>query len=231
MPEKILVVDDNQIMRSSVVRLLQAEAYDVVEAADGTEALSQYARTSPDLVIMDINMPHMDGIEAVRHLRQFTGVPILMLSVRGSEPEKVTGLDIGADDYLSKPFGSSELLARVRALLRRRVHDTLSPKPQVLRLGGGDLVIDAVEQRVLRAGQVVHLTPIEARLLFTLAERPGEPFTHQQLVDSVWGDDTSGTTQNLKLYVLYLRRKLEQDPSDPQYVQTVRGAGYMLATT
>jgi two-component system, OmpR family, KDP operon response regulator KdpE len=230
MPEKILIVDDNQTIRSSLARLLEGEAYEVFEAADGEEGLAQYARYSPDLVIMDINMPRMNGLEAVQRLREFSAVPVLMLSVLGSENEKVTGLDVGADDYLGKPFGANELLARVRALIRRRRNQqSLTEQPAVLRLGGGELVIDLAEQRVLRDGQLVHLTPLEARLLFTLAGRPGDAFGRDDLVRAIWGDDPAGTVQNLKLYVLYLRRKIERDPAQPTYVLTARGAGYKLA--
>lgn len=229
MPEKILVVEDNQAMRLSLVRLLEGESYEVVQAVDGEDALAKYAQHSPDLVIMDINMPRMNGLEAVRRLREFSGVPILMLSVRSNEMDKVYGLNVGADDYLAKPFGRDELLARIRALLRRHVHERLASRRDVLRLGGGELIIDREQQQVLLGGQLVRLTPIESRLLFTLAERPGEVFTQRQLLEAVWEGDPSGTSQNLKLYILYLRRKIEPDPEEPRYLLTVRGVGYMLA--
>jgi two-component system KDP operon response regulator KdpE len=231
MAEKILVVDDNRIMRLSLARLLEAELYDVVLASDGEEALEQYARVSPDLVVMDINMPRMNGLEALRRLREFSQVPVLILSVRNTEPDKVTGLDVGADDYLTKPFGAAELLARVRALLRRQwgAGRTATEGPDVVRLGGGELLIDRRAEQVLNHGQSVHLTPQESRLLFTLAQRPGQPFDHSELIKAVWGDDPAGTIQSLKLYVLYLRRKIEPDPGNPCYIITVRGAGYMLA--
>jgi two-component system, OmpR family, KDP operon response regulator KdpE len=232
MPEKILIVEDNAIMRRSLVRLLEAESYAVEEATDGEDGLAKCARIDPDLVIMDVNMPRMDGIEALRHLREVSQVPVLILSVRGTRNDKVLGLDNGADDYLGKPFGANELLARVRALLRRRP----PTRPEldgsaVLRLGGGNLVIDLTDGRVVRGGQLVHLTPHEARLLFTLAGKPGEVFTHQQLIEAIWGDDPAGNLQGLKLYVLYLRRKIERDPAQPCYVVTVRGSGYSLAVT
>jgi DNA-binding response OmpR family regulator len=228
--EKILIVDDNQSMRRSLARLLETEAYQVAEAADGEEGLVEYARFLPDLVVMDINMPRMNGLEAIRQLRQFSGVPILVLSVRGSETDKVAGLDTGADDYLPKPFGAEEFLARLRALLRRqRLREIPKERPGVLRLGGGELIIDPAEQRVLCSGQVVHLTPLEAKLLFTLAQRPGEPFSQKQLLAVLWRGDPAATMSNLKLYILYLRRKLEPDPTHPRYVLTVRGSGYKLA--
>jgi len=142
----------------------------------------------------------------------------------------VLGLDTGADDYLPKPFGADEFMARLRALLRRqRLREIPKERPGVLRLGGGELIIDPAAQQVLRDGQLVHLTPLEARLLFTLAQRPGETFSQKQLLATIWGDDPSGTLSNLKLYILYLRRKLEPDPENPRYVLTVRGSGYMLA--
>ena len=230
MPEKILVVEDSVAMRRSLVRLLEWESYEVAEAADGEEGLAQFARVQPDLLILDINMPRMNGLEVIRRLREFSGVPILVLSIRVSESDKVVGLNAGADDYLGKPFGADELLARVRALLRRRqVHEDLTTKPDVLRLGGGELIIDPREQRVLLKGEVVHLTPIEAKLLFTMAARPGQAFSHRELLQAVWESDSSGTRQNLKLYVLYLRRKIEPDVDEPRYLVTVRGSGYMLA--
>lgn len=230
MAEKILIVDDNYSMRRALARLLESEAYQVAEAADGEEGLAQYARLLPDLVVMDINMPRMNGLEAISRLRQFSGVPILVLSVRNSETDKVVGLDAGADDYLPKPFGAEEFMARVRALLRRqRLREIPKERPGVLRLSGGELIIDPAEQQVLRNGQPVHLTPLEARLLFTLAERPGQVFSQKQLLAALWSGDPSGTTANLKLYILYLRRKLEPDPENPRYVLTVRGSGYMLA--
>ena len=175
MPEKILIVEDNISMRRSIVRLLEQESYQVFQAANGEEGLREYARSSPDMVIMDINMPHMDGLEATQRLREFTGVPILILTVRGAESDKVAGLDTGADDYLTKPFGADELLARIRALLRRRrAPEHAGEQSMVLRLGAGELIIDRGEQRVLLKGQLVRLTPIETRLMFVLAERPGE---------------------------------------------------------
>ena len=147
-----------------------------------------------------------------------------------SDRSLVVGLDIGADDYLAKPFGANELLARVRALLRRTMRsDGSVGGPNVLRLGGGALVIDRTERRVLLNGQLVHLTPIEAKLLFVLAESPGKTFARKELVRAVWGSDSSGTTQNLKLYMLYLRRKVETNPDEPRFLLTVRGTGYMLA--
>ncbi len=227
MSEKILIVEDSEAMRNALVRLLDMEAYQVFTAADGETGLAEFARVQPDLVIMDINMPRMNGLDAVRRLREFSTTPVLILSVRNSEGDKVIGLNLGADDYLAKPFGASELLARVRALLRRR--GTPVENPHVLRLGGGTLVIDCDSGQVLLQGQLVHLTPIETRLLLTLAEEPGKTFTRRELIRVVWGQDSSGTSQNLKLYILYLRRKIEPDPDAPRFLLTARGFGYMLA--
>lgn len=230
MPERILIVEDSHALRESLVRLLESESYEVMEAEDGAEGLAQVSRFHPDVVIMDVNMPRMNGLEAIARLREFSDVPVLVLSVRSAMTEKVTGLDAGADDYLGKPFGVEELLARVRALLRRRrtAHNS-SAAPMALRLGGGDLTIDLAEQRVLRHGQVVHLTPLEARLLFALAQQPGNTVSHEQLLETVWHGEPSVTLRNLKLYVLYLRRKIEPDPTHPRYLLTSRGTGYRLA--
>jgi two-component system KDP operon response regulator KdpE len=231
MAEKILIVEDSQVLRQSLVRLLEAEAYEVAEAGDGLEGLAQASRFGPDLVVMDINMPRMDGLQALQHLRESSTVPVLMLSVRSSQPDKVVGLDTGADDYLGKPFGVEEFLARVRALLRRRrVAEPRREGSRVLRLGGGELTIDLAERRVLLSGQLVQLTPLEGQLLFTLAEQAGAAVSREELLKAVWPDDPEATYQNLKLYILYLRRKIEPDPAQPRYLMTVRGTGYRLAT-
>ena len=230
MPEKILIVEDSEAMRNALTRLLEMEAYQVFTAADGEAGLAEFARVQPDLVIMDINMPRMDGLDALRRLRGFSMTPVLILSVRGSEGDKVLGLNTGADDYLAKPFGASELLARMRALLRRRRQEAPAEGSRVLRLGGGMLVIDREAGQVLFQGQLVHLTPVEARLLLTLAGQPGKTFTRKELIRAVWGYDPAGTSQNLKLYILYLRLKIEPDPEAPRFLLTARGFGYTLAT-
>jgi two-component system, OmpR family, KDP operon response regulator KdpE len=231
MSEKILVVEDSPALRQSVTRLLEAEMYEVVQAADGLEGLQQAGLCSPDLIIMDVNMPRMGGLEALQRLREFSAVPVLMLSVRNSQNDRVIGLDTGADDYLAKPFGVEELLARVRALLRRQRFANVVQTERVpaLRLGGGELTIDPSEHRVLFNGQLVRLTPLEARLLFKLAERPGVAISRQELLSAAWEDDPDATDENLKLYILYLRRKLEPDPTHPRYILTARGLGYQLA--
>jgi DNA-binding response OmpR family regulator len=231
MSEKILIVEDNPALRQSLARLLEAELYEVVQAVDGAEGLQQAGLCQPDLIIMDVNMPRMDGLQAVQRLREFSAVPVLMLSVRNSQNDRVIGLDIGADDYLAKPFGVEELLARVRALLRRQrfAYIAQPDRPTAIRLGGGELTIDLAEHRVLFNGQLVRLTPLEARLLFKLAERPGTPISREELLSAAWEDDPKATEENLKLYILYLRRKLEPDPAHPRYILTARGIGYQLA--
>lgn len=230
MPEKILIVEDSQVLRRSLVRLFESEAFQVAEASDGVEGLSQVTRFDPDLVIMDINMPRMDGLEALRRLREFSTIPVLILSVRSMLSDKVLGLDTGADDYLAKPFGVEELLARVRALLRRRQKVGRANGPSVLRLGGGELTIDLAERRALLNGRVLLLTPLESRLLFTLAERAGEVVDRKDLLRNGWPDGAEATVENLKLYVLYLRRKIEPDPAHPRYLLTARGKGYRLVS-
>ncbi len=231
MSEKILIVEDSPALRQSLARLLQAELYDVVQAIDGVDGLQKASLCQPDLIIMDVNMPRMDGLSALQRLREFSAVPVLLLSVRNSQNDRVIGLDIGADDYLAKPFGVEELLARVRALLRRQrfAHIGQAERPASLRLGGGELTIDLTERRVLFNGQLVRLTPLEARLLFKLAERPGVAISRQELLAAAWEDDSNATDENLKLYILYLRRKLEPDPTHPRYILTARGIGYQLA--
>jgi two-component system, OmpR family, KDP operon response regulator KdpE len=231
MSEKVLVVEDSPALRQSITRLLEAEMYEVVEAADGAEGLQQVSLCNPDLIIMDVNMPRLSGLEAIQRLREFSAVPVLILSVRNSQNDRVIGLDIGADDYLAKPFGVEELLARVRALLRRQRFANVGQTVRMtaVRLGGGELTIDLVEHRVVFNGQLVRLTPLEARLLFKLAERPGVPISRQELLSAAWEDAPAATDENLKLYILYLRRKLEPDPTHPRYILTARGVGYQLA--
>ncbi len=227
---RILVVEDEKKVASFVKMGLEEESYAVDVSYDGEEG-GVLAETNPyDLIILDIMLPKKSGLSVLRELRdKGINTPVLLLTALGTVEDKVAGLDVGADDYLAKPFGANELLARVRALLRRSAHQGLQAAPQVLRLGGGELVIDRATRRVLVGGQLVHLTPIEAKLLFTLAEDPGKTFTRKELIRSVWSDDSSGTSQNLKLYILYLRRKIEADPEQPRFLLTVRGTGYALA--
>jgi two-component system KDP operon response regulator KdpE len=217
----ILVVDDEPQIRDAVARSLRARGYEVVSASDGSDALDLAATRAPALVIMDLNMPVMDGLEATRRIRAWSSVPILVLSVRDEEEDKIAALDLGADDYLTKPFGTGELLARVRALLRRG-DAAEAPSPYV----AGDVTIDVTARRVSRGGEDVHLTKTEWGLLEALVAHPGKLLTHQWLLQHVWGETYGDDVEVLRVFVSQLRHKIEADPRRPRAIVTEPGIGY-----
>jgi two-component system KDP operon response regulator KdpE len=220
---RVLVVDDEEQIRRAVGRALSARDYAVQLAADGEEALGAAATFDPDLVILDLNMPVLDGLSVTRQLRTRSSVPILVLSVRGEESDKVSALDLGADDYLTKPFGIDELMARVRALLRRaRAQDAPAP----VRFAAGDTLIDLDAHRVVRAGKEVRLTRTEWGLLEELARHPGKLLTHRWLLERVWGPGYSDDLDVLRVFISQLRRKIEPDPRRPRIIATDPGIGY-----
>jgi two-component system, OmpR family, KDP operon response regulator KdpE len=218
---RVLVVDDEQSIRRAVGRALAARGYEVQLATDGEEALTAAAAFQPDLVVLDLNLPALDGLEVCRQLRGWSPVPILVLSVREDEPDKVAALDLGADDYLTKPFGIDELMARVRALLRRA-----QGAPRPARFRTDDLQIDLDARRVTRAGIEVHLTKTEWALLAELCQHPGKLLTHRWLLERVWGPGYAGDVDVLRVFVSQLRKKLEQDPARPKLIATDPGIGY-----
>jgi two-component system, OmpR family, KDP operon response regulator KdpE len=218
---RVLVVDDEQSIRRAVGRALAARGYEVQLATDGEEALTAAAVFQPDLVVLDLNLPALDGLEVCRQLRGWSPVPILVLSVREDEPDKVAALDLGADDYLTKPFGIDELMARVRALLRRA-----QGAPRPARFRTDDLQIDLDARRVTRAGIEVHLTKTEWALLAELCHHPGKLLTHRWLLERVWGPGYAGDVDVLRVFVSQLRKKLEQDPARPKLIATDPGIGY-----
>src|SRR5438067_2107097 len=219
----VLVVDDEPPIRRVLHALFAEHGDTVVEAATGREALELAAACAPDLVVLDIGLPDIPGDQVCRELRLRTPVPILVVSARHSEQEKVRLLDAGADDYITKPFGPSELVARVRALVRRS-RLTGAPPAEPLRLG--EVTVDFVRRVVTRTGVLVHLTPIEWELLRTLAAQPGRTPTHRQLFDAVWRRDHGNAQQYLRVHVTHLRRKIELDPSEPALIVTEPGVGY-----
>jgi len=219
---RILVVDDEQQILRAVRRALTARGYEVVIAVDGEDALVEAEASTPDLVVLDLNLPGMDGLEVCRRLRAWTSVPILILSVREDEAGKVEALDLGADDYLTKPFGVEELLARVRALLRRtRPEDARPP-----RFEANGVMIDLLAHRVVREGADVHLTKTEWALLQALAEHPGKLLTHRWLLERVWGTGYREDVEVLRVFVSQLRKKVEPNPSRPMLILTDPGVGY-----
>jgi len=222
---RILVVDDEGQILRALRRALAARGYDVVTAADGEDAIAVVEASTPDLVVLDLNLPGIDGMEVCRRLRSWTQVPILILSVREDEPGKVQALDLGADDYLTKPFGVEELLARVRALLRRsRPQGSEPPRFEV-----DGTVIDLVAHRVSRDGRDVHLTRTEWGLLEAMAEHPGKLLTHRWLLEQVWGAGYQEDVEVLRVFVSQLRRKVEPRADRPSVILTDPGVGYRWA--
>jgi len=220
--ERVLVVDDEPQIRRALNSALTAHGYAVAVAEDGATALETIATWAPDAVVLDLVMPGIDGFEVLRETRTWSPVPIIVLSARGGEADKVAALDQGADDYLTKPFGMAELLARLRVMLRR---ERVGAPEQ---LTAGDVAIDLRRYLVVRGGQEVHLTPTEFDLLRVLASEAGKVLTHRQLLDRVWGSYAAENSQQLRVYINYLRRKLEADPRDPQLIVTEPGVGYRL---
>ncbi len=224
----VLVVDDERPLVDLVSSYLEREGFSVLRAYDGREALEIARTSSPDLVVLDIMLPEIDGLEVCRQLRQFSDAYVLMLTARTEEIDRVVGLSVGADDYLTKPFSPRELVARVRAMLRRprtMAGSTASPvESRTAQFDG--LLIDYGAHEVSRAGQSVPLTPIEFRLLETLSTYPGLVFTRDQLIERVWGNDFYGDEHTVDVHVSNLRRKLEPDPTQPVWIETVRGVGY-----
>ena len=220
---RVLVVDDEEQIRRAVGRALTARDYVVEMAADGEAALASARTFDPDLVVLDLNLPGIDGLSVTRQLRTWTSVPILVLSVREDETDKVAALDLGADDYLTKPFGTDELMARVRALLRRAVGQE-PPAPVRFRLD--DIDIDLDSHHVVRAGEAVRLTKTEWSLLEALSRHPGKLLTHRWLLERVWGPGYADDVDVLRVFISQLRRKIEQDPGRPKIIATDPGIGY-----
>lgn len=226
---RIVTADDDPQLLRLIARNLEFEDYAVETASDGALALEQIERTSPDLVLLDVMMPKMDGFTVCQRVREFSAVPIIMITARGQDQDKVKGLDLGADDYLTKPFSVEELLARVRAVLRRtqyRSDEALAGRTTTVNIG--ELHIDYSQHLVTLAGQEVTLTPTEYRLLAYLAQNVGRVITQDLLLEHVWGADYVGESHMLQVNVNRLRRKLEADPAYPQYLKTKVGIGYML---
>ena len=220
---KILIVDDEpQILRALRAGLL-AHGYDVASAADGEEALDKAATELPDAVILDLNLPKLSGLDVCKALREWSAVPIIVLSVRDAERDKVKALDLGADDYLTKPFGTDELLARLRVALRHAARVANPPEPVVV---AGNVTIDLARHVVKRGEQEVRLTSTEYKLLAYLATNAGRVLTHTQILEHVWGPGYKDETQNLRVYVSQLRRKLDPDSVQPQMITTEPGVGY-----
>ena len=225
MARTILVVDDEPILRETLAEALDADGFRVVTAADGREALSRFREHQPDLVVLDLMLPELSGIEVCRIIRAESGVPIVMLTAKTSELDKVVGLELGADDYVTKPFSLRELTARIRALLRRTEQLAEAPMPLV-ELGA--LTVDLAGHRLLSDGERVPLKPKVFELLAYLLRHPGQVLTREQLLEHVWGYDYAGETRTVDVHIHWLRAAIEPDPADPAYLHTVRGVGYVF---
>jgi len=224
MKRRILVVDDEPRMRRFVHMNLDLEGYEVMEAESGLEALDRVRDDMPDLVILDVAMPDLDGFETLAHIREVSSVPVIMLTVKGDEEDRIRGLDLGADDYVTKPFSPRELSSRIRAVLRRA--EPAKPGADEPLVIDQDLSIDFPRRAVTVRGETVKLRPTEYKLLVHLVENAGWIVPQETLLSKVWGPEYRDDNQLLRLYVTYLRKKIEPDPANPRYIFTERGVGY-----
>ena len=222
----LLLVEDEPQMRRFLRPTLQAHGYQVVEAATAREGLAQAAGRNPELILLDLGLPDLDGLEVVRAIRRSGRTPIIVLSARGQEQDKVAALDLGADDYLTKPFGAAELLARIRVALRRAALPPGAPAEPIFKTG--DLRVDLERRRVFRGEVEAHLTPTEYKLLSALIRHAGRVTTHRQLLEEVWGTNYTDQSHYLRVYMAQLRHKLERDPTRPRLLTTEPGVGYRL---
>ncbi len=228
MARTILVVEDDPTLRETLVDALEVEGFRVVAAADGRAALTRFRADQPDLVLLDLMLPELSGIEVCRIIRAESGVPIVMLTAKDSELDKVVGLELGADDYVTKPFSLRELSARIRALFRRseQVAAADAIGPSVVDLGR--IQVDLAGHRLLRDGDPLAIKPKAFELLAFLIRHPGQAFTRDQLLEHVWGYDYAGETRTVDVHVHWLRSTLEEDAAAPQFIHTVRGVGYVF---
>lgn len=224
----VLVVDDETRMIGFIRMNLELEGYRVIEAHNGLEALEAIRTKLPDLVLLDVMMPELDGFETLKMLREFSSIPTIMLTAKGEENDKVYGLELGADDYITKPFSPRELSSRVKAVLRRAEMPSSSPDQAILKIDDR-LQVDFNRREVIVNGEHIKLRPTEYRLLYHLIENAGWTVPHEQLLAKVWGYEYRDEAHYVRLYVNYLREKIEEDPSNPKYILTERGVGYRFA--
>lgn len=228
MPEPVVVlIEDEPQIRRFLRATLTGQGYRLFEATTGADGLVEVGSRQPDVVIVDLGLPDVDGLEVIRRLREWTKIPIIVLSARGQERDKVLALDAGADDYVAKPFGAGELLARIRVALRHTAG--ASHEADDATFTTGDLVVDQLRRHVSVGSREIHLTPIEYKLLTTLARHAGKVVTHQQLLREVWGPTHTDQAHYVRVYMAHLRHKLEAEPARPRYLLTEPGVGYRLA--
>jgi len=223
--KRILVVDDEPRIIGFIRMNLELEGHQVLEAHSGLEALEAVRTKLPDIVLLDVMMPELDGFETLRMLREFSNIPVIMLTAKGEENDRVYGLELGADDYITKPFGPRELSSRIKAVLRRANMPSSSPEEAVLKIDDR-LSVDFNRREVIVNGEPIKLRPTEYRLLYHLIENAGWTVPHDQLLAKVWGYEYRDEAHYVRLYVNYLREKIEEDPSHPKYILTERGVGY-----
>jgi two-component system, OmpR family, KDP operon response regulator KdpE len=227
MPEPVVVlIEDELQIRRFLRATLAGQGYRLFEAATGADGLVEVASRQPDVVIVDLGLPDIDGLEVIRRLREWTAVPVIVLSARGQERDKVTALDAGADDYVSKPFGAGELLARIRVALRHTAGASHEDEEAAFKVG--ELQVDLLRRHVVVRGAEAKLTPIEYKLLATLVRHAGKVVTHQQLLREVWGPSHDDQAHYVRVYMAHLRHKLESEPARPRYLLTEPGVGYRL---
>jgi two-component system KDP operon response regulator KdpE len=222
-----LIVEDDEGICSFISAVLTSKGYNVIKTAKGKEAVSMTACYSPDLILLDLGLPDMDGVEVLKSIRQWTGIPVIVVSARGHESEKVEALDLGADDYITKPFGTSELLARIRTGIRHSRKGTGVSPAEADKVSVGELQIDYGKRLVSVAGKEIHLTPIEYKIIVLLSKHMGKVLTHDFIVKEVWGPYTN-EIQALRVNMANIRRKLEANPAEPRYILTEVGVGYRM---
>ena len=227
MARAILVVEDEPTLRETLIEALEVEGFRVVGAADGREALLRFRAERPDLILLDLMLPELSGIEVCRIIRAESGVPIIMLTAKDSELDKVVGLELGADDYITKPFSLRELSARIRALFRRAEQGVAVEEPPAV-IDLGRIQADLAGHRLLHDGQLVPIKPKAFELLAFLIRHPGQVFTRDQLLERVWGYDYAGETRTVDVHVHWLRTAIEADAAEPAFIHTVRGVGYVF---
>ena len=229
MPEPVVVlIEDEPQIRRFLRATLTGQGYKLFEATTGADGVVEVGSRQPDVVIVDLGLPDMDGLEVIRRVREWTDVPVIVLSARGQERDKVTALDAGADDYVSKPFGAGELLARIRVALRHTAGASHESDDAVFKVG--ELQVDLLRRQVLVGDKEIHLTPIEYKLLTMLVRHAGKVVTHQQLLREVWGPAHTEQAHYARVYMAHLRHKLETEPARPRYLLTEPGVGYRLAS-
>ena len=223
----VLIVEDDETISGFISAILTSNNYNIVKTPKGKEAVSMAASYCPDLILLDLGLPDIDGIEVLKTIRQWTGIPVVVVSARGFEKEKVEALDLGADDYITKPFGTQELLARMRAALRHRQSHTADNPAEIDKVSAGDLKIDFTKRLVTLANKEIHLTPIEYKIIALLSRNIGKVLTHDYIMREIWGP-YSNEIQALRVNMANIRRKLEDNPAEPHYILTEVGVGYRM---